>query len=317
MNARLIALGTTLAVPLLFQPMAARAAAPANTEMALVPGGSFAMGDTFGDGNVNELPVHQVAVSAFYMDRNLVTKAQWDQVYRWAISHGYRFDNTGLGKAPNHPVETVSWYDVVKWCNARSEMEGFKPCYFTDASRTVIYRDGQLDLNNPCVDWAAGGYRLPTEAEWEKAARGGAKGRRFPWPNSDTISQSQANYYSTGQPGYDVSPTRGYHPSFHEGAYPFTSPAGFFAPNGYGINNMAGNIWQWCWDWYDSGWYRHPEASQDDTRGPAESPESFGFRVMRGGAWHRAANFARCSHRGNDAPDLGWITFGFRSVRKP
>ena len=293
-------------------------AAPlAVTNMALIPAGSFTMGDTFGGGPSNELPVHKVYVSAFYMDRYDVTKALWDSVHLWATNHGYSFDNAGSGKAPNHPVETVNWYDAVKWCNARSEKEGLTPCYYTSTNQTMVYQSGQLDLADACVKWTANGYRLPTEAEWEKAARGGASGHRYPWTNADIISQSQANYYSATQYSYNISTTQGYHPAFYDGVYPFTSPVGYFAPNGYGLYDMAGNLWQWCWDWYDVSWYKQLGATQQDTHGPEASPKAYGFRVMRGGAWHRSANFARCSHRGGDAPDLGWIVFGFRCVRAP
>jgi formylglycine-generating enzyme required for sulfatase activity len=92
-------------------------------------------------------------------------------------------------------VVVVDWYDVVKWCNARSEMEGRTPAYYTSAEQTTVYRSGQTDVDNAWVNWTAG-YRLPTEAESEKAARGGASGQRFPW--GDTISWGQANYCPGG-----------------------------------------------------------------------------------------------------------------------
>lgn len=282
--------------------------------MAFIPAGPFEMGDPLHEGNANESPVHRVYVSAFYMDRCDVTKTTWDHVYRWAVRHGYSFENAGSGKGPNHPVETVNWYDIAKWCNARSEEEGLTPAYYTDERHTAVYRIGQADMTNADVDWAADGYRLPTEAEWEKAARGGASGHRFPWTDTDTISHGRANYYSTSSNSYDVSSTRGFHPKFHDGIYPFTSPVGSSPPNGYGLYDMAGNLWQWCWDWYDAAWYANPASREKDTHGPNSAPKN-GFRVMRGGAWHRAANFARCSHRGMDAPDLGWIVFGFRCAR--
>ena len=302
-----------LAMVLLGAACGVPAAPPAATSMALIPAGTFMMGDSFNDGNPSELPVHQVYVSAFCMDRYDVTKALWDSGHLWATNHGYSFDNAGLGKAPNHPVHTVNWYDAVKWCNARSEKEGLTPCYYTSAGWTTVYRSGQIDLANSCVKWTANGYRLPTEAEWEKAARGGANGHRFPWTNTDTISHSQANYYSSSRYSYDISPTRGYHPAFNDGVPPYSSPVDYFAPNGYGLYDMAGNLWQRCWDWYDASWYKQPGATQNDTRGPANSPH--GFRVMRGGSWHRFANFACCAHRDNDVPENADYHIGFRCVR--
>ena len=301
---------------LLFFPSRAAGTAPTTADMALIPAGAFVMGDALHEGNPNESPTHEVYVSAFMMDRGFVTKAQWDIVYPWALAHGYQFDSKGAGKATNHPVQMVNWYDIVKWCNARSEKEGLTPCYFTSADRKTLYRSGQLDLDNASVDWTASGYRLPTEAEWEKAARGGAAGHRFPWTDVETISQERANYYASSNYPYDLSSARGYHPALRGAVYPFTNPVDRFAPNGYGLHDMAGNLWQWCWDWYDVRWYSQPGATGKDPHGPTASPVAYGFRVMRGGSWHRSANFARCAHRGMDAPDLGWITFGFRCVKR-
>jgi formylglycine-generating enzyme required for sulfatase activity len=144
------------------------------TGMVLIPAGSFTMGDTL-DGESDAIPT-VTYVSAFYMDANLVSFSQWQSVYSWATSHGYGFDFAGFGKASTHPVQTIDWYDCVKWCNARSEMEGKTPAYYTDSGLSLPYRSGQVA---PYVNWSTG-YRLPTEAEWEKAARGGLSGQRFP-----------------------------------------------------------------------------------------------------------------------------------------
>ena len=285
--------------------------APAPTGMALIPAGAFQMGDSAGDGYPGELPVHTVNVSAFYMDKYPVTKALWDEVFAWATSHGYGFDYVAQGKAANHPVHSMSWSDAVKWCNARSEKEGRTPAYYTDAGQTVVYRNGQVNVSSSGVKWNAG-YRLPTEAEWEKAARGGLSGRRFPW--GDTITHSQANYFSTSSYAYDISPTRGYHPAYPAGGYPYTSPMESFAANGYGLYDMAGNVVSWCWDWpaaYASG-------SQTDPRGPSAPSVGPGHRVIRGGGWESSSGACRTSYRFNGYPGLVINNgVGFRTVLAP
>jgi formylglycine-generating enzyme required for sulfatase activity len=291
--------------------------ATAPSGMALIPAGSFTMGNSMApnEGNSSELPLHTVYVSAFYMDKYDVTEALWQQVYNWATNHGYSFDYPGSvydgsSKGPNYPVVDVDWYDCAKWCNARSEMAGKVPAYYTSAALAVVYRTGDLDISNSCVNWNAG-YRLPTEAEWEKAARGGLSGQRFPWGN--TISESQANYsaYPTGY-SYDLGPYTGYNTNFDIGNYPYTSPVNYFAPNGYGLYDMAGNVWQWCWDWYGS----YSSGSQTDPRGPTTGQYGSG-RVGRGGAWGGNAIYCRTANRGYGNPTHGDYYLGFRSVLSP
>jgi formylglycine-generating enzyme len=236
------------------------------------------------------------------MDTNLVSYSQWQTVYNWAATNGYGFDNAGAGKAANNPVQTVDWYDCVKWSNARSQQAGLTAVYYTDAGLTQVYTNGEV---TPYVNWGASGYRLPTEAEWEKAARGGLSGQRFPW--GDTISESQANYVGdtfgsdvNGVAGYsyDLGPN-GYNALFDTGGEPYTSPVGYFAANGYGLYDMAGNVEEWCWHWYGTPY------GQPTTTNPT-GPASGSFRVLRGGSWIDVAYYARCAYRN----DVGYPSSG-------
>ena len=237
----------TVSVPMFYRVLGvAQTTTTTSAGMALIPAGAFTMGDSL-DGESDATPTVSVTVSAFYMDVNLVSYSQWQTVYNWATSHGHGFDNAGAGKAANHPVQTVNWYDCVEWCNARSQQAGLTPVYYTDAGLTQVYTNWGVE--EPHVNWAASGFRLPTEAEWEKAARGGLSGRRFPWGN--LISEGQANYYGdTNDFSYDLGPN-GYNSiGSIGGTTPATSPVGSFAANGYGLYDMAGNVFEWCWDWY-------------------------------------------------------------------
>jgi uncharacterized repeat protein (TIGR02543 family) len=266
---------------------------------SLIPAGAFTMGRTSGDTDADAPPVN-VTVSQFYMGKYEVTKGDWDEVRAWAVNNGYTDLAAGEGKASNHPVQTVSWWDVIKWCNARSQKEGLTPCYTVSG---LVMKTG---TTAPTVNWTANGYRLPTEAEWEKAARGGVSGKRFPW-GTDTISHSEANFRNIGGETYQ-SGTTGYHPTHATGSTPYTSPVGSFASNGYGLHDMAGNVWEWCWDWYGASTYVN---NATDPRGAASGSK----RVIRGGCWGDLAIICRSANRGKDVLTVRDTYFGFRVAR--
>jgi formylglycine-generating enzyme required for sulfatase activity/PKD repeat protein len=251
--------------------------------MVLIPAGSFQMGDNFRyNGGPDEQPVHTVTVSAFYMDTYEVTETLWDEVASWAAAHGYDIGpGSAQGAGPAHPVMDVTWYEAVKWANARSEREGLTPCYTVSGG---VYRTGE---RAPNCNWSANGYRLPTEAEWEKAARGCLSGRCYLlW--GDAIDCGKANY---------------------SGCVGSTTPVGSYAANGYGVYDMEGNVWEWCWDWYDGGYYA--SSPGPDPRGPA----SGSYRLNRGGSWDSSAYSCRVEERGDYGPDGGGSNLGFRLVR--
>ncbi len=282
--------------------------------MVLIPAGSFTMGNYLfyntatNDSEITDANPTNVYVSAFYMDQTEVTWSEWTNVYAYATSHGYDFVHAGAGKAANHPVQTVDWFDCAKWCNARSQQAGLPPVYYTDAGLTQVFTNGD-EGTTVYQNLAANGYRLPTEAEWEKAARGGLSGLRFPWGNS--ISESQANYFgATFGYSYDLGPN-GYNAiGSVGGTSPATSPVGSFAPNGYGLYDMAGNVWEWCWDWYGTPY------GQPTTNNPTGAGPGSGGRVMRGGGWNAAAYYAGCAYRDNVNPGDTFSFFGFRCVRE-
>ena len=294
-------------------------------DMVPIPGGTFLMGDSFAEADDDELPVHSVTVSGFWIRATEMTNDEMIRVLQYAYDvgklivtptsvrnaegderelvdldeyqcritwDGSQFGLTAL-KGAGYPCVDVSWYGAVAYCNYRSELEGRTPCY---------------NLNDWTCNWSANGYRLPTEAEWEYAARGGVSGTRFPW--GDTISHSQANYYSSPSPDYDVSPTAGYHPDYRGTGFPNISPVGSFAPNGYGLFDVIGNQGEWVWDSYSEVYYLSSPST--NPRGPAPGA----WRTVRGGTWFGNAEGARLAYRGQLMPGSALGHFGFRPARQ-
>lgn len=275
------------------------ASPPAPPGMAYIPAGPFQMGDNFNELGGDTRPVRNVHLSAFFIDKTEVTRELWEQIKAWASTNGYDI-STGSWKDLHHPVHSVTWFDAVKWCNARSEFEGLTPSYYTSAAQTNVYRNGLQGGQNSSVKWDANGYRLPTEAEWEKAARGGRTGQRFPWGN--LIGTSEANYNFTNN-------------RWRTGNLPWTAPVGSFPANDYGLFDMAGNLREWCWDWYSGSYYGLP-GTQENPLGSDSRPDFGWYRVARGGSIGDDSNGCRVAFR--NAIDHGVIdsSNGFRSVRR-
>lgn len=294
--------------------------------MVSIPAGNFQMGDSFAEKDLDERPVHPVYISAFYMDKTEVTNDKMIEVLQWAYGQGKlnvtasSVENANgdsqelleLGdpncritwdgsqfrmkvlKGSGYPCVEVTWYGAAAYCNYKSQMEGRTPCY---------------DLSDWSCNWSAAGYRLPTEAEWEKAARGGSSGNRFPW--GDTITHKLANYKSSRFDSYDTSLTREYHPDYNSDGFPYTSPVGDFEANGYGLYDMAGNVWEWCHDWYDYSYYTSSPGS--NPRGP----DTGSFRVLRGGGWFINSYYCRSAFRNYLKMDYSSHNHGFRAVLSP
>jgi sulfatase modifying factor 1 len=296
--------------------------------MGLVPAGSFIIGDTL-DGDLPDAQPTNVFVSDFYIDTNLVSGSLWSSVMTYAGSHGFTFaasggSGEGYAKATNHPMSQCMWSDTLLWCNARSLQAGLTPVYYADAGLTEVYTNGLTQTNGFYPKWTAKGYRLPTEAEFEKAARGALEQHRF--PNGNLISWAYANYYgnlltwSVGAApnsyfSYGLSPP-GENPTYSTNtSAPYTSPVGSFPPNGYGLYDMTGNDYEWCWDWYAGPPYPVGSAylGGSDPRGPATGA----YRVSRGTSWNFDAAYARCAHRTFGTQNQVYGQQGIRCVRVP
>ena len=236
--------------------------------MVILPGGEFFMGSSGGD--ADELPRHKVRLSPFAIDKFEVSQDQYAAFDMPSPSHF---------KGEKRPVEMLRWSDAVQFCNERSRREDLGPCY---------------DEATFKCNFAASGYRLPTEAEWEYAARAGAE-TDYDFGSSPRALKSYACYAGNSKKK--------------------TDPVGQKKPNGWGLHDMYGNVSEWCQDVYGETYYQN--SPQDDPRGPATGEK----RVMRGGSWKSSEAACRASMRQGHFPGIADACFirdtaGFRCVRR-
>lgn len=230
--------------------------------MVFVEGGTFQMGSDFGESD--EKPVHQVTLESFLIGRYEVTQELWENVIG---------SNPSSFKGNKRPVERVSWYDAIEFCNRLSEKEGLQKAY-SGSGKSIT------------CDFNANGYRLPTEAEWEYAARGGIKGNGYRYSGGNNIDALAWYGSNSGNTTHDVDGKQ---------------------PNELDIYGMTGNVWEWCWDWKGDYIY-HNQAN------PVGA--NFGYnRVLRGGSWNNDAVYCRVAVRYSYDPDGQINNRGFRLAR--
>ena len=248
----------------------------------------------------DEHPAHEASLEPFYLQSRETTKAEWDTVRNWGLTNGYADLPEGsngsgatLSEAGLHPVVGVSWFDAVKWCNARSEMDGVFPAYYLDELARIPCRTGETA--SIFAHWEGSGWRLPSEQEWELAARGGLENQDYPWHATsaffaENISSNQARFNA-----------------------PSTLPPGQFSPNPCGLHDMAGNAAEWCWDWYDPHFYGSSN-SVAYSRGP-DAPPLERAKSVRGGSWRSGLSDLRVAARGMANPSRHFNHVGFRTAR--
>jgi len=235
-------------------------------DMVLVEAGSFEMGST--QGLADEQPVHTVKITrSFYIAPYAVTFEEYDRF------HKDKANDAGWGRG-KRPVMGVDWNSAVAYCNWRSEKEGFTLCYSGRGKATQC-------------DFFANGYRLPTEAEWEYAARGGLKSHGYLCAGSDNPDDVAWHVDNSGGQIHFVGQKQ---------------------PNELGLYDMSGNVWEWCWDWYGEDYYASSPLA--DPTGPALGTD----KVRRSGSWHEAATYIRSTFRSADGLSYPGAN-GFRLVR--
>ncbi|RLL86743.1 SUMF1/EgtB/PvdO family nonheme iron enzyme [Mesotoga sp. BH458_6_3_2_1] len=247
-------------------------------EFVLVENGSFTMGDTWGDGYDNEKPTHKVTLTYnFYIGKYETTFDEYD-VFCEATGI-VKPDDKGWGRG-SRPVINVSWKDAIAYCNWLSEKEKLPKAY--DSNGNLLDKDGMITTDPSKVV----GYRLPTEAEWEYAARGGNKSKGYKYSGSNSVDD--VAWYDPNSGG-------------------MTQEVGKKTPNELGIYDMSGNVWEWCSDWYEG----YSSSAQTN---PYYSTDS-SFRVNRGGGWESSVMSVRVASRDDGSPRSTRDYFGFRIAR--
>lgn len=221
-------------------------------QMITVEGGSFEMGDEQGIGEANEQPVHTVTLKTFTIAKTETTVLQWKT---YCNATGRSMPQTpSWGWIDNHPVVNVSWDDAVAYCDWMSD------------------KTGKL-------------YRLPTEAEWEYAARGGKQSKGYKYSGGQSIDGSGWYKENSGSGTKEVATK---------------------SPNELGLYDMSGNVWEWCQDWYGD----YVAGAQTNPRGA----KTGSYRVLRGGSWYLAAAYCRVAYRSLNGPAYRNYHYGFRVV---
>lgn len=250
-----------------------RAEMASDDRFIYVPGGTFIMGDTIGWGEPDELPTHNVTLSPFFIGKYEVTQAEYT-----AVMGSIPADGHGVGD--NYPVYLVTWYHAIKYCNLRSMAEGLSPCYtingVTDpALWGEVPNDYDVNWDAANCNWLSTGYRLPTEAEWEYAARGASNTPDYNYAGSD---EWQDVLWLD-----DTDPR-------------VTAPVGYLEPNSIGTFDMSGNVFEHCWDWYDAEYYISSPVT--NPRGPNVGLE----RIWRGSSFFVGTWYGRVVARYKCAP---------------
>lgn len=253
-------------------------------ELVLINGGTFQMGSPESEmQRETDETQHEVTVSDFYIGRYEVTQEQYEKVMG---------DNPSNFSGENLPVENVTWYDAIEYCNRLSEQEGLTPVYTVDGE-------------NVSWDRSANGYRLPTEAEWEYAARAGIT---TPFNTETSISDEEANYYGHYPYGIEENYFSQDNLETEPGQYRQTTvEVNSFSPNNWGLYNIHGNVAEWCFDYYGA----YDLENTDNPSGPTTGT----LRVNRGGGWNDYAKHLRSAYRASTTPNQGMSNIGFRIAR--